>query len=405
MSAPPALTGVRVLELAGLAPGPYAGMLLADNGASVLRIDRAIPHVTHSGRRAQPTADPLSRRKASIAVDLKSASGVDLVKMLVRQADVLIDPFRPGVLERLGLGPEVLRRLNPRLIVGRMTGFRRDGRYRDMAGHDINYIAVSGALSLLGRKAEKPLPPANILGDFAGGGAMLCQGILLALLARERSGRGQVVEANMVDGSAYLTTFPRLLLKTSKWNYPKGENALDGGAPWYDTYLTKDGKYVAVGAIEPQFFAIFLRGLGLSGHGFEESRQDRKTWPHLKVAIEKKFGEKTRSEWEQVFDGSDACVTPVLDMAELETDPAREGEQRPAVTLRETPSLAIKRSDGHRSPDEGQGRGVEGDGWTHGTLSPGQGGEQVLNQWLGWSRGKDYEVAEGGLILKRGPRL
>lgn len=337
-------------------------------------------------------------------MDLKSRAGADLFSELVRRADVLIDPFRPGVLEKLGFGPEVLRAWNPRLVLARLTGFRRHGRYSDRAGHDINYLAVSGALSLLGQKGGKPLPPGNILADFAGGGAVLFQGILLALLARHRSGRGQVVEANMVDGSAYLTTFPRLLRKTPLWNRPRGENVLDGGAPWYDTYETKDGKYMAVGALEPQFFAVFMEGLGLSGRGFEQSREDRLTWPELRRVIESKFKEKTRLEWERVFDGSDACVTPVLGLSELEKDDER-GDQRPAVTLRDTPSLALKAGREDRDVREGQGEGVIGDGWSENMLRPGQGGEVMLQQWLGWKRGRDFDIENGGLILKSASKI
>lgn len=213
-------------------------MLLADYGATVLRLDRAP---------AQPTSDQLTRRKTSICVNMKSPGGIALIKKIIPQVDVVIDPFRPGVLEKLGLGPEdVLLKLNPRLIVGRMTGFRRDGKYSMMAGHDINYIAVSGVLSLFGRKGEKPYPPGNVVGDFAGGGAMCFIGILLALLARDKTGFGQVVEANMVDGSAVLASMPRLGLKNQVWNRPRGTNMLDGGAPYYGTYETKDGKYMAV---------------------------------------------------------------------------------------------------------------------------------------------------------------
>lgn len=213
-------------------------MLLADYGATVLRLDRAP---------AQPTSDQLTRRKTSICVNLKSPSAIALIKKIIPSVDVVIDPFRPGVLEKLGLSPEdVLLKLNPRLIVGRMTGFRRDGKYSMMAGHDINYIAVSGVLSLFGRKGEKPYPPGNVVGDFAGGGAMCFLGILLALLARERSGFGQIVEANMVDGSAILATMPRMGLKTQVWSGERGTNMLDGGAPYYGTYETKDGKYMAV---------------------------------------------------------------------------------------------------------------------------------------------------------------
>jgi alpha-methylacyl-CoA racemase len=213
-------------------------MLLADYGATVLRIDRAP---------IQPSTDQLTRRKSSICVNMKSPAGIALIKKIIPTIDVVIDPFRPGVLEKLGLGPEdVLLKLNPRLIVGRMTGFRRDGKYSMMAGHDINYIAVSGVLSLFGRKGEKPYPPGNIVGDFAGGGVMCFMGILLALLARDRTGFGQVVEANMVDGSNILATMPRMGLKTQVWSGERGTNLLDGGAPFYGTYETKDGKYMAV---------------------------------------------------------------------------------------------------------------------------------------------------------------
>lgn len=215
-------------------------MLLADYGATVLRLDRAsvIPH---------PTSDQLTRRKTSICVDLKSPAGLALIKKIIPKIDIVIDPFRPGVLEKAGLGPQdVLLKLNPQLIVARMTGFRRDGKYKDMAGHDINYIAVSGVLSMFGRQGEKPYPPGNVVGDFAGGGAMCFLGILLALLARDKDGFGQVVEANMVDGSAILATMPRLGMKTQVWSAERGTNMLDGGAPFYDTYETKDRKYMAV---------------------------------------------------------------------------------------------------------------------------------------------------------------
>ncbi|KAH6692121.1 CoA-transferase family III domain-containing protein [Leptodontidium sp. 2 PMI_412] len=409
MTGPPALTGIRVLEFGGLAPGPFAGLLLADNGASVLRIDRAIPNLTHSNTTSQnlppPTNDLLTRHKSSIAVDLKSASGVEFIKSLIPHTDVVIDPFRPGILEKLGLGPDVLLGINPRIIIGRMTGFRRDGKYKDMAGHDINYIAVSGALALLGRKGEKPIAPGNILGDFAGGGAILFQGILLALMAREKNGKGQVVEANMVDGASYLATFPRMMLKTPMWDQPRGENVLDTGCPWYDTYETKDGKYMSVGALEPQFFAELLKGLGLAGKGIEKSRFDRETWPELKGTLERIFKGKTRKEWEMVFDKTDACCTPVLEYWELETDPSREGDQRPAVTLRETPSLAVSQGSSSRDASIGQGPGIGGGSYSGTALYAGEGGEDTLNDWLGWKRGKDFEVENGGLVRKASSKL
>jgi alpha-methylacyl-CoA racemase len=274
-----------------------------------------------------------------------------------------------------------------------------------MAGHDINYIAVSGALAMLGRKGEKPLPPANILGDFAGGGATLFQGILLALIERGRNGKGQVVEANMVDGSAYLATFPRMLMKTPMWDRPRGENQLDGGCPFYDTYETRDGKFMAVGALEPQFFAELVKGLGLAGKGLEETRMDRRTWPEMKDSFERVFKSKTRSQWEKVFDGTDACCTPVLDYKELEKDPNREGDQRPAVTLRGSPSLALSKGPAYRDASTGQGPGVQGESYTGTSLYPGQGGEEMLSQWLGWKRGNQFEIERGGLVRKQSSKL
>jgi alpha-methylacyl-CoA racemase len=345
----------------------------------------------------------LARHKSSIAVDLKSAAGVALVRELSRTADVLIDPFRPGVLERLGLGPDVLCAANPRLVYGRMTGFRRDGRYRDMAGHDINYLAVGGVLALLGRKGQKPTPPWNMLADFAGGGAALFQGVLLALLARGAGGRGQVVEANMVDGAAYLATFPRFALKTPLADRPRGENVLDSGCPWYDTYETADGRYMAVGAIEPQFYALLVKGLGMEGQGWEERRQDRQCWPEMRDEFSRRFRGRTRREWEAVFDGTDACCTPVLDYRELEGSKAYEGDQRPSVTLRDTPWLAVHQ--GATDVSQGQGPGVDGNGYEGTLLGAGAGGEEVLRQWLGWARGREFDVDSGGLVLKDKSKL
>lgn len=375
-------------------------MLLADAGASILRIDRPVPGQTHTASHSSPpppTADMLTRHKSSIAVDLKDPAGVSLIRRLVRDVDVLIDPFRPGVLERLGLGPEVLLAENPRLVYGRMTGFRRDGRYADMAGHDINYLAVSGALSLLGREGEKPHPPWNILADFAGGGAVLFQGVLLALLSRTTSQKGQVVEANMVDGVAYLSTFPRFALKNPLGDRGRGKNILDGGCPWYDTYETKDGGYMSIGALEPQFFHVLLKGLGLTGKGWEENRTDEALWPEIKRTFEETFKSKTRAEWETIFDGTDACCAPVLEFPELETQSGREGDQRPVVTLRDTPLLAVKK--GKDESVHGQGAGVEGDGYIGASLGAGEGGEETLANWLGWKKGKEYDVNRGGLVL------
>lgn len=328
-------------------------------------------------------------------------------------------------MEKLGLGPDVLlsAAVNPRLIYARMTGFRRDGRYRAMAGHDINYLAVSGVLGLLGRRDQPPTPPINILGDFAGGGAVLFQGILLALLARDGgigggsgSGGGQVVEANMVDGAGYLATFPRLARKTPAGDGPRGTNLLDTGCPFYDTYKTRDGKFMAVGALEPHFYAQLIRGLGLGDQGWERRRHDRRCWPDMRATFEKTFAGRTREEWEAVFDGTDACCTPVLEYEELETaergsssssEATREGDQRPIVTLRETPCLAIDTgtAKGLSTADaasRGQGPGVEGDGYEGKILEPGENGEETLRVWLGWEKGRDFEQVEGGgLVLKK----
>ncbi|KAI8659459.1 hypothetical protein NCS56_01163200 [Fusarium sp. Ph1] len=402
MAGPTPLHGTKVLEFAGLAPGPFAGMLLADAGASVLRIDRA----QGTSARAVPTEDMLARHKASITVDLKSPRGVALVKRLASQTDVIIDPFRPGVLEKLGLGPDELCALNPRLIYGRMTGFRRDGKYAFMAGHDINYLAVSGVLGMLGREGEKPHPPWNILADFAGGGAALFQGVLMAIIARHSSGRGQVVEANMVDGSAYLATFPRMALKTPLGERGRGRNLLDGGCPWYDTYKTSDGKYMSVGALEPQFFAALVKGLDLEGQGWESKRHDTSLWPELERLMREKFMSKSRTEWEAIFDGTDACCTPVLEYSELESDPKREGDQRPTVTLRETPCLAVKEGVGHVDAAKfGQGPGVPGEGYAPKFVTPGERGEDTLRGWMGWESGREYELHEGGLVLKETSKL
>ncbi|KAK0945037.1 hypothetical protein LTR29_003384 [Friedmanniomyces endolithicus] len=393
----PPLQGMRVLEFAGLAPGPFAGMLLADYGATVLRIDRAHPNA-HSANLPTPTADQLTRRKSSITVNTKTADGVALIKKLVQNVDVVIDPFRPGVLEKMGLDPTtVLLSLNPRLIIARMTGFRRDGKYKDMAGHDINYIAVSGVLSVLGRQGEKPYAPGNLVGDFAGGGAVCFMGILLALFQRERTGLGQVVEANMVDGSAYMASMPRFAAKTPTWGAERGTNILDGGCPYYDTYETKDGKFMAVGALEPQFFAALLEGLGISEAEIDGNRLDKATWSAQKFLYTRRFKERTRSEWEAIFDGTDACCTPIFTQNDLESGGF---DQRPIVTLQNSPGLALTEGAAEGRPAaEGQGIGVEGNGWDSKGLRPSQDGEEVLAQWAGWSRGRQYDVKNGGLEL------
>jgi alpha-methylacyl-CoA racemase len=348
-----------------------------------LRVDRP------AGQSFSPAGDSLTRHKTSISLDLKDRRSRDLLLAIIAKVDVLIDPFRPGVLERLGLSPaDVLLKANPRLIVARMAGFRRDGKYKDMAGHDINYLAVSGVLSMLKQRGQRPYPPGNILADFAGGGATCFIGILLALITRHVTGRGQVVEANMVDGSAYLATMPRLAQLD-----PSSESILldllDGSCPWYNTYETKDaGKYFAVGALEPQFYSALVEGLGLVESRLP-SRADRANWPAIGRIFANRFREKTRAEWEAIFDGTDACATPILEQTEL-----HEGryEQRHIVGLVDTPGKPLSSDDG---------------GWTGGRLSPGEGGESTLNSWFGWQRGVEYDGHDGVLVKVKGssPKL
>ncbi|KAL6722247.1 hypothetical protein ACLMJK_001354 [Lecanora helva] len=374
MAEKPPLTGLRVVELAGLAPAPFASLLLADYGAHVLRIDR--PHTQGlDAKSAPPTGDTLTRHKASIALNLKNPQGLALLKRLLDQSDVFIDPFRPGVLESLGLAPAELLISNPRLIIARLTGFRRDGPFAAMAGHDINYLAVSGILSQLGPKHRPPYPPANLLADFAGGGLMCAFGILAALLGRVQTGKGQIVEANMVDGSAYLGTFLRYFRKTPMGNQPRGENLLDGGCPWYQVYECADGGYMAVGALEPQFFSELVKGLELN----VSQTFDRTEWSSIEKRFRNRFLQKPRKEWEKVFLGKDACCTPVLTQAELEE---QKYDQRPAVHLSGSPGLPI--------PD--------GNAWNSTGLAPGSGGDDLLWDWIRWKRGRDYDLQEGGLV-------
>ncbi|MGW6496322.1 CaiB/BaiF CoA transferase family protein [Nonomuraea angiospora] len=305
------LAGVRVLELAGLAPGPFAGMMLADHGAEVLRVDR-VKAVSD-----RPRGDVMDRGKRTIGLDLKSPEGVSAFKELARHADAVIEVFRPGVAERLGIGPDDLHAVNERLIYGRMTGWGQDGPLAPTAGHDIDYVAISGVLSMLGREGGPPTPPINILGDFAGGGLMLAYGVLLALFERERTGKGRVIDAAMVDGAAILFSMFYQAAQSGYWG-PRGTNLLDTGAPQYDTYETADGEFVAVGSLEPQFWDAMV---GLMELADLPDRNDRAQWPALKARLAEEFRKRTRAEWEALFEGSDACVSPVLSMAEAPHHP------------------------------------------------------------------------------------
>jgi len=310
------LNKIRVLEMAGLAPAPYAGMILADFGAEVIRIDRA----GLGGPDFDPTRDYLARGKRSLGLNMKDPRGLEILLRLIEKSDVLIDPYRPGVMEKLGVAPDLAMTRNPGLVYARLTGFGQQGPYAAMAGHDINYIAMSGALSLLGREGENPTHPVNLLGDFAGGGMLCALGIMLALFERTQSGCGQIVDAAMVDGAANLSTFLFGFHASGLWSERRGTNLLDTAAPFYDTYKTSDGGYLAVGAIEPQFYTALLRGLGLEDEDLPH-QMDRSSWPALKQRFGKIIATKTRDQWTQIFDGSDACVCPVLTLDEAPRHP------------------------------------------------------------------------------------
>ena len=308
------LSGVKVLEFEAIGPAPFAGMLLADMGADVLVLDR--PADAGLGLERSRWYDVMMRGKRSVTLDLKS--GKEAALRLIERADVLIEGFRPGVMERLGLGPEAALRRNPKLVYGRMTGWGQEGPLAPRAGHDINYIALAGVLHAFGRKGEAPVPPLNLVGDFGGGGMLLAFGVACALLEAGRSGRGQVLDAAMVDGAALLAAMFHGFLKADRWSEERGVNILDTGAPWYDVYETKDGEYVAIGAIEPKFFSELTSRLGL---GELPAQNDRSRWPEMRRRFAEAFRARTREEWCRLFEGSDACFAPVLSWTEARGHP------------------------------------------------------------------------------------
>ncbi|XP_011284896.1 alpha-methylacyl-CoA racemase [Felis catus] len=342
-----ALQGIRVLELAGLAPGPFCGMVLADFGAQVVRVDRP---------GARRDVSFMARGKRSLVVNLKRQDGALVLRRLCAQADVVLEPFRHGVMEKLQLGPEVLQRENPKLIYARLSGFGQSGRFCRVAGHDINYLALSGILSKIGRSGENPYAPLNLLADFGGGGLICTLGILLALFQRTRSGKGQVIDASMVEGTAYLSSFLWKSQQVGLWERPRGQNMLDGGAPFYTTYKTADGGFMAVGAIEPQFYKLLIEGLGLKSDELP-NQMSMTDWPEMKRRFAEVFAKKTKEEWCQIFDGTDACVTPVLTFEEVTqhdhnkergsfiTDEEQSVSPRPAPLLSDTPAVPSSKRD------------------------------------------------------------
>jgi len=308
------LQGIKIIEMAGIGPGPFCGMVLADLGAEIIRVDRASAAGTGSRQ------DPANRGKKSIAVDLKSAEGVEVVLKLVETADAIFEGFRPGVMERLGLGPDICAARNKKIVFGRMTGWGQYGPLSQAAGHDINYISITGALAAIGRPDSPPVPPLNLVGDFGGGGMLLALGLVSALLESKSSGKGQVIDAAMTDGSALLMSMFYSMKASGAWNEEVGTNILDGGAHFYDSYECKDGKYISIGSIEPQFYAMLREVAELKDPIFD-NQMSRKEWPEKKEAITKIFLAKTRDEWCDLMEGTDICFAPVLSMWEAPNHP------------------------------------------------------------------------------------
>jgi alpha-methylacyl-CoA racemase len=372
---------MKILEFEAIGPGPFCGMMLADMGADVLLVDR--PDDPRLGFGRDRWFDVMMRGRRSVTLDLKSKSGAEAALALAAKADALIEGFRPGVMERLGLGPEALLAKNPRLVYGRMTGWGQEGPLAPRAGHDINYIALTGVLNAIGRAGGAPVPPLNLVGDFGGGGMLLAFGIACALVEAQRSGKGQVVDAAMVDGASLLAVMFSGMMAAGRWSETRGDNVLDTGAPWYDAYETSDGKYVAIGSIEPKFYDELLVRLGLKDRNLP-AQHDRKGWPALRKLFTEKFKEKTRDEWCVAFEGSDACFAPVLSFTEARAHPhnvsrgafARSGkvdQPAPAPRFSRTPAEI------RRTPPE-----------------RGEGGEQALQDW-GFSASEISSLKTQGL--------
>ena len=311
------LSGFKIIELAGIGPGPFCGMMLADMGAEVIRVERFSAAADSA---ATAPKDILARNRRSIAVDLKSPAGIETVKRLIEGADALFEGFRPGVTERLGLGPDQCLERNERLVYGRMTGWGQDGPMAQAAGHDINYIGLAGALHAMGRAGEKPVPPLNLVGDFGGGGMLLAYGLVCALLEVSKSGKGQVVDAAMIDGTSALMAMFYSMSASGRFHLERGTNLLDGGAHFYDTYRTKDDEHICIGSIEPQFYALLIEKAGLDAEKFAP-QMDESQWPELKAELTNVFLTKTRAQWCELMEGTDVCFAPVLNLQEAAEHP------------------------------------------------------------------------------------
>jgi alpha-methylacyl-CoA racemase len=376
---PGPLSGIRVLEFEAIGPGPFAGMLLADMGADVLLVDR--PGASDLGLKRERWMDVMLRGRRSVTLDLKSKDAAGAALELASRADALIEGFRPGVMERLGLGPDACLERNAKLVYGRMTGWGQDGPLAPRAGHDINYIALAGVLHAFGRRGEAPVPPLNLVGDFGGGGMLLGFGIACALLHAQKTGQGQVVDAAMVEGASLLAAMFSGFLAAGRWTEERGANVLDTGAPWYDTYETRDGKFVAIGAIEARFFEELVARLGLEGL---PAQNERARWPEMRAVFTRAFKTKTRDEWCAVFEGSDACFAPVLSFSEARRHPhnvarrsfitqAKVEQPAPAPRFSATPA-AVRRDPPER----------------------GAGGREALADW-GFSAAEIKRLANAGL--------
>ena len=335
------LNGFKIIELAGIGPGPFCGMMLADMGAEVIRVERI-----GAAQATQAPKDVLTRSRRSIALDLKSPEGVETVLRLVEKADGLIEGFRPGVTERLGLGPEHCQGRNPRLVYGRMTGWGQEGPMAQAAGHDINYIALAGALHAIGRPGERPVPPLNLVGDFGGGGMLLAYGMVCGLLEVTKSNQGQVIDAAMVDGAAALMAMFYSMSASGAFDTQRGTNLLDGGAHFYDTYETADGEHISIGSIEPQFYALLMEKAGLDPDYFQP-QMERGRWVELKAKLTEVFLSKTQAQWCEIMEGSDVCFAPVLnliDAAEHPHNKAREAYQTVGGMLQPSPAPRFSRT-------------------------------------------------------------